>query len=228
MPTQTDAPKIEVKTVKHTFNDKELNEIGADLARAINAKGGVESELEKMKAEYKAKIASADARIETLTNQRVNGFEHRNERCAVKYRYKDRKKDYYLEKEFEEKNSKAEIVLTEDMTDDDFALELFQAESRFDMRKELPLFPATESDRGVIVIGRLGKMWHTALRIKVGKLELNERLDSEQASFKKRPDAVERAGKKAIEWFKKNLKVGADGFEPGVKAIVDANKDLEE
>lgn len=220
-----DKPKVEVKNIKHTFTDKEANELGANLARAFGTLRGIENEFEQVKSQYKAKITEAESRIDSLSTARVNGFENRNERCVVLFVPKQRKKNYYLELVYEEKGPKAEIVLTEDMTNEDFAIDLFQAESKFEHRTEVDLFKPAGNDKGILVVGRFKEKWFTAIRSKVGKLEINERLDSEQKAFKNRSEAVEVAVKRFAEWTTKNLRDAAKGFEEGLKEVIDANKE---
>lgn len=220
--------KTEVKNIKHVFTDAEANEIGASLARAIGTLRGIETEFDQVKASYKAKTAEAESKIDALSTSRVNGFEFRNEKCVVVFRPKQREKDFYLEAEFTEKDGKAPIILTEQMTHEDYALELFQAESVFDLRAELEIFKPIGDDNGKLIVGKFGKLWYQALRVKIGKLELNERLDSEQKGFKERADAVESAAKRFTDWSTKNFKDQAKGFQDGLKALIDANKELAE
>lgn len=220
--------KTEVKNIKHAYTDTELNELGASLARAIGTLRGIENEFDQVKSSYKAKTSEAEAKIDSLSTSRVNGFEMRNEKCVVVFRPKQREKDFYLETEFNDKDGKATVLLTESMNQEDYALELFQAESVFDLRTELELFKPVDDDRGILIVGKFGKLWYQALRVKIGKLELTERLDSEQKGFKERADAVSSAAKRMKEWLTKNLKDRSRGFEDGINAVVDANKDLAE
>ena len=76
----------------------------------------------------------------------------------------------------------------------------------------LDIFPAAGEDRGELIVGKFGARWFSALRIKVGKSILEERLDSEQRSWKTRADAVCRAGKRASEWFKETFAGGSQGL----------------
>jgi hypothetical protein len=219
----TTKPETIVKSVKHTFTPSERGGLGDDLARAIGALRGVETEFDGIKASYKAKTAEVEARIDGLSTNLINGFDMRNERCVVVFRPKDKKKDFFLE------GDKTEIpILVEDMTRDDFQAELIQAESKFDLREEIQLFQATETDNGVLVVGRFVSKWFSALRVKIGKLTLEERLDSEQRSFKLRPDAVSHAIKRVNQWASENLKEHSKGFQDSFKAVVDAHKERSE
>ncbi len=224
----TTEPKIEKKQIKHTFTEPERNTIGGDLARSIAGLRGVEAEFDQVKASYKAKTTEAEAKIDNLSTSLMNGFEMRNLPCVVQFRPKDRKKDYYLETLWNERNGETPIVLTEDMTAQDFEQDLIQAESKFDHREEIQLFQATEQDSGILVVGRFAGKWFGALRLKIGKLEISERLDSEQKCFKKRPDAVNHGVKRAADWAKENLKEHAKGFDDSFRAVVDAHQERAE
>lgn len=228
MQTETQAPtlKIEVKAVKHIFTPEERNAIGGDLARAIGTARGVEAEFTQVKASYKAKETEATARIDSLSTSLMNGFEVRQERCSVVYQPALRKKLYYIEGV---DPAKGEPVLTEDMTAADFEQDLIQAESKFELREEIELFPPAGADNGVMVVGRFGDKWFAALRVQIGQRKLSERLDSEQPCAKKRYDQIKRKTKALQSWLVDNL--GADtakGFEGPIQAAVEAHKEREE
>lgn len=228
------APKVEVKNVKHIFTEPERNQIGGDLARAIAGLRGTQAEFDQVKASYKARTTESEARIDNLSTSLMNGFDMRNEKCVVIYRPQDRKKDYYLERDWKEWTDAATgefigaPIQTEDMTADDFQAELIQAESKFDNREEIDLFSPTGTDRGVLVIGRFAGKWFGALRVTIGKISLSERLDSEQRSFKERPDAVAHGVKRATQWAKDNMKEHAKGFEESFRAVAEAHKERAE
>lgn len=216
---KTTSTKIETRNIKHSFTPLERETIGKDLALALSSKRNLEAEFEQVKKDYKAKEATHDARIELLGTNIVNGFEMRQLRCVVVFRPQDRKKDFFLETEFTADDG-CQAVLVEDMTADDFQAELIEAESKFDARERIEIFPPTEHDMGGLIVGRLLGSWYSALRIEIGKLKLEERLDSEQRSFKTRWDAVESAAKRAKKWLKEQLKEQAKGFdEPLAKAL---------
>lgn len=217
--------KTELKNIKHVFTPEERNQIGGDLARSIAALRGHEADFDNVKAGFKAKLTASEAQIDNLSTSLMNGFDMRNVKCVVVYRPKDRKKDYFIEEEHARLNGDTPPILTEDMTPGDFQSELVQAESKFDKREEIALFKSTETDRGVLVVGRLGDKWFSALRITIGKLVLEERLDSEQKCFKKRFDAVDMASKRAWKWLKQELKEQAGGFEAGLASMVDAHRE---
>ena len=211
------------KTVKHTYSHEEREQLGGELARAFGGLRGIESELDSIKASYKSKTAEAEARIDRLSTDITNGFTMREEKCVVTYRPKLKEKDYWLESDAAQVPEGIDLscgiqamgigpVLTEKMTAEDFQQELIEAESKFDAREEIQLFPPTDSDRGVLVVGRFAGKWFSALRVKIGKLELKERLDSEQPCTITRPDAVKVGIKRVNEWAKTNLKEHADGF----------------
>lgn len=225
MPSTTE-PKIETKSVKHVFTPEEKNAIGQDLAQAIATHRNVQAELDQVKAMFKAKVTECEAKIDTLSTTMINGWDMRNERCVVIFRPKDRQKDYVLEADFAKNNGKSTVVLTEEMTNDDFQAELVQAESKFECREEIPLFPATETEHGILVVGRLAGKWFSALRVKIGRLTLDERLDSEQKACKQRADAILSAVKRVNVWAKEALgRETAKGFEDHFSAAYESQKE---
>lgn len=225
METKT-TEKIEIKIIKHVFTDAEAHEIGRSLGRVLAEKGNIESEFDGVKADYKAKLAAKDTAIGQMGTELSNGFRMQNERCIVRYRAADRKKDYYLEAGFDEEIDAP--VLTEDMNSDDFQAELLLAESKFDCREEIALFTPTSTDFGILVVGRLAGRWFAALRVTIGKLTLNERLDSEQKSTKLRSDMIRLTVKRAKDWYKENLKDLAKGFDAPADAVIEAHKERAE
>lgn len=228
--------KSETKTIKHSYSHEERETLGSDLARAFGSLRGVENEFDQVKASYKSKTTEAEAKIDRISTNITNGFEMRDVVCVVRYRPADKEKDYYVESEVAKleldtnNGNKAAskwppVVLTEKMTADDFQQELIEAESKFDAREEIQLFQPVEGDRGLLIVGRLAGRWFSALRVKIGKLELNERLDAEQKAYKLRSDAVATAVKRVNEWAKNNLKDLAAGFQESFKAVAEANKE---
>lgn len=221
----TPATKTETKTVRHDFTPDERNEIGSDLARAIATARDVESEFDNVKASYKAKLTSAEARIGSLSTSLMNGFELRATKCRVVYRPKDRKKDFFKVDGPED----AAPVLTEDMEAEDYAQDLIQAEAKFEVREEIQLFAPAAGSVGTLVVGRFCGRWYSALRITVGHSKIEERLDSEQKSVKARWDAVRMAGKRAMEWLGETLGAeSAKGFKDPINTAVEAHREREE
>lgn len=223
--TADPSPKLETKVIRHDFTPTERNTIGSDLARAIAGLRGTQAEFDQVKASYKARTTEAEARIDSLSTSLMNGFDMRETRCRVAYSPKERLKFYFREQDPVD----AEPVMTEEMTAEDFQAELIQAESDFERREELQLFPPAGNDRGIMVVGRFKGMWFAALRVRVGAHKLEERLDSEQASSKKRADAVRRTAKRAQNWLADALgKDAAKGFEQPIDAMVSSQKEREE
>lgn len=231
--------KTETKNIKHTFTHEEREQLGGDLARAFGALRGVESEFDQVKASYKSKVAEAEARIDRISTNITNGFELRDAPCVVTFRPVDKEKDYWLEEDAKLIPNGVAIadglkaigklpMLTEKMTPDDFQQELIEAESKFDAREEIELFKPAEGDRGILVVGRLAGKWFSALRVKIGKIELNERLDAEQKCCKARSDAVSVAIKRVNEWAKNNLKDLAAGFQESFKGVLNSQKERAE
>lgn len=218
--------KIEIKSVKHVFTADERNRFGDDLARTIANLRGIEGELEQVKASFKSKITEAQARIDRLSTDLCGGFEMRDQRCQVRYFPKDRRKRYWLESANPDKDVP---VLEEDMSKDDYQTELLNAESKFNHREEIVLFPRAGNDFGVMVVGETKGMWFAALRVQIGGNKLEERLDSEQACAKKRYDIIKRTGGRFADWLVERLgKDNAKGFqEPLEKAVLTQRERVE-
>jgi hypothetical protein len=225
-PEKQQPPKIEIKAVKHEFTAVERNQIGSDLARAIAGLRGIEAEFDQVKAAYKARQSENEARIDKLSTDIMNGFEMRNEKCVVRYRPKDRKKDFYLDGMATDEYLP---VLTEDMTASDFQAELIQAESAFENRSEIDLFPAAGGDFGAMILGSLKGRWYSALRVTVGAHSLNQRLDSEQPSDKTRWGAIRRQAIYLEQWLTEKLgKDSAKGFKDPIEKALNAQKEREQ
>ena len=141
------------------------------------------------------------------------GFEMRDKELAVILDVKAGKKYFLLKEQAEseidglnEENSAfkyvyaaTHAVITEPITEADLQAELIESESKFDARQEIELFKPAGQDSGILVVGRQGGKWFSALRVKIGTREIKERLDSEQACSKKRPDQIKRACKRFCE-----------------------------
>jgi hypothetical protein len=217
--------KQESKTIVYKFSHDEREKLGGELARSFSTLRGIENEFDGVKADYKAKTTSAEANIDRLSTNITNGFEMRTLPCWCVFRMKDKQKDWYLSESDAVEADPKKVVLTENMGPDDFQQELIEAESKFDAREELQLFQAAEGDRGILVVGRLAGKWFSALRVKIGKLELNERLDAEQKCFTQRSDAVATAVKRVNAWAKDNLKDLAEGFQAAFDKVAEENKE---
>jgi hypothetical protein len=119
--------------------------------------------------------------------------------------------------------------LSEVMTPADFQAELIEAEAKFELREEIPLFTPANDDNGTLIVGRFGKKWYAALRVKIGTRILGERLDSEQPASKERFDAVKRGCKRFNDWLNANLGAdGAKGFQNGIADVLAKNKERDE
>ena len=223
--------KAETKNLRHVFSVEEIADLNKNFHQAIKQVRSVETEFDSVKANYKARTAEAEAIAERLSTTIDAGFEMRQTKCVVVFRVKDRKKDYYLESDVENDQlvKGAKVMLTEDMTDEDLQTELFAAESKFECREDISLFNPTESDKGLLIIGRQKGKWFTALRVNVGGRKIEERLDGEQPSTKKRYDAITKATKRFSAWLTESLgKEAADGFKEFLFNVCEAHKEREE
>lgn len=219
-------PKIETKQLRHDFTDMEKAGMGGDLSRVIAGLRQTQNEADESKASYKAKITAAEAEVDRISTSLMNGWEFRLKRCRVVMRPKDKKKDFFLE----DAPPGAGPVLTEDMTNADFELDLIAAEGRFDLREEISLFPIAGVSQGIIVVGRFKGRWYTALRINIeNKHKIEERLDSEQKSVKARWDAIKLAAGRAQQWLSDTLgDENAAGFKDPIAKAIEAHKEREE
>lgn len=222
--------KVETRAIRHNFTPEEKQDLGYRLAQEFSNKVSILADFEAVKKDYKSKEATADAQIQQLHNSLINGFDIRATECFVVFRPRDKKKDFYLVADLKEKDERPfpypemRPVMTLDMDSGDFQQELIQAESKFDKREEIALFPAIEGNYGMLVVGAFAGKWFSALRIKIGKNVLDERLDSEQKAFKFREDAVKAAGKRGLKWFEDNLQEHAKGFEEPIRKALEAQK----
>lgn len=219
-------PKIETKQLRHDFTDLERAGMGGDLSRVIAGLRQLQNEADESKASFKAKITASEAEVDRISTSLMNGWEFRLKRCRVVMRPKDKKKDFYLE----DAPQDAKPVLTEDMTNADFELDLIAAEARFDNREEISLFPVAGVSQGILVVGRFKGRWYTALRINIdNKHKIEERLDSEQKSIKTRWDAIKLAAGRAQQWLADTLgDENAAGFKDPIAKAIEAHKEREE
>lgn len=225
----TNGHRIVEKMVRHTFTDAERHDLGATLARSIGERRVLEAECDQVKASYKARLSEVEAKVESVATDLSNGFDYRNKPCVVLFKPKDRKKFFIPREDFERDGEEAEPAVVEEMTQDDYQADLIEAESVFESREEIQLFPVAGADRGVLAIGRLKGKWFTALRIRVGRHHIDERLDTEQRSCKLRQDAVNRGAKRASDWLLDTLgKDAAAGFKDAILNAVEAQKEREE
>jgi len=226
MKNNSSKPTIVKKNVRHDFTADEIKQLNVDFGQAYDTLGAVEAEFESVKAVWKSKTTEAESRMTTLRATINAGFEHRLKDCVVVFRPADKKKDFYLAEET--LNVDLKPLLTEDMTQADFEQDLIQAEGGFENRAELELWNAG-SDVGILIVGRLNKKWFTAVRANVGAARIEERLDSEQVSAKKRFEAIQWAAARLTKWLKANVgKDAAKGFEETIYAAVDAEKEKAE
>lgn len=219
-------PIIVKKRVKHVFTFDETHELHMGLLKSLENYRALESEFDSVKATYKAKLTEAESQRDTLMALIRAGWEMRDKDCEVKMRPADSKKDYYVWLRNAVTGDEQQVaVLTEDMTKEDFAQDLFRAESIFSNKAELVLWEAG-ADRGIIVVGAFGDRWFSAVRGNIGAQQLEERLDSEQRSYKVRYEAIERAAKRCQEWLVEVAgKDVAKGFTDAIAKAVEAEKE---
>lgn len=226
--TPAQKPLIVKKSVRHVFTPAEIAGLNVDFRQAFANLRSVEAEFDNVRASYKAKVTEAEARMATLDATLQAGCEQRDKECVVIFDVPNAKKHFHIAETYLVGNITGQPaennplpVLTENMTPADFEQDLLRAESAFDDKSVIPLWEA-DTDHGVIVVGKLAGKWFSAVRGNVGQShKLDERLDSEQKCFKKRADAIEVAGKRAMDWLEKSLgKDAAKGFADGIASAV--------
>lgn len=222
MSKEKETPQVvEEKTIRHELTPEELLGTGRELAQSIAAHRDLESQFDEVKQSYKAKLAEAEAKIGRLGTLLQNGFDMRVAKCRVEFRPKERKKYFYLEYAPKE----ALPVLVEDMTREDFQVDLIQAESKFERREEIPLFPPAGDSNGVLAVGRHKDRWHAALRLTVGKHSIAERLNTESKPAKERADIIRQTLTRAMEWLVDTFGAeNAKGFEAHFSKVIETHK----
>lgn len=226
----TSKPTIVKKNVRHDFTQPEVAQLNVEFRQSFATLKAVESEVDNQKALWKSKMTEAESRMEILNATLQAGFETRPKDCVVVFRPADKKKDFYLADGFptDGKDALASPVATEDMTQADFEQDLIQAESGFENLVELELWNAG-SDIGILVVGKLKNKWFAAVRANVGANRIEERLDSDQVSAKKRFEAIQWASARLTKWLKANLgKDAAKGFEEAIFTVVEGEKEKAE
>jgi len=221
-PAPSKAVRTERRSVRYTFNEEELTQIRAENLDAFDEFRNAEAEAKETAASFKAKLERAKSRMIATHASLRSGFEMRTLEVTVHLRPKDRKKDF-------RRKDTGELVGTEPMEQEDYQLDLIQAEAEFERREEIQLFPPVGKDFGTLVVGRLMGRWFAALRVSVGPHSLAERLDKEQKAVKHRADAVRQAAKRALEWLTSSLGPdAAKGFELPINNAIAAHKEREE
>ncbi|MBW1778890.1 MAG: hypothetical protein JRJ54_15095 [Deltaproteobacteria bacterium] len=79
------------RRLKYAFTDKEKLEIATELSRELQALRSFEDELKDVKAQYKSKIESAQAKINILQGHIYSGHEFRMIDCVDERHYDQRK-----------------------------------------------------------------------------------------------------------------------------------------
>lgn len=218
-------PIIVKKMVKHPFTPDEIAELNIRFRQAFQSLAATEAEFESVKAVHKGRITEAEAKMATLDATLNAGFDHREKECILTFDVPNKVKRFYLKlADGEAYPIDNKPALTEPMTADDLQQELIAAESAFNARAELTLWDAGD-DKGLLIIGKQGDRWFSALRCNVGKVKFEERLDSEQKSFKQRFDAVNTASKRCWAWLNDTQKDAAKGFEAKIAEVVTAEQE---
>lgn len=75
------------KSLKYTFTQAEILELGSDLAREYAARTEAEANKKEVDAQLKAEIESHAAKAESLSRKLNNGYEYRDVECNEIFDY---------------------------------------------------------------------------------------------------------------------------------------------
>lgn len=214
--------KVGIKNVRHVFNNEEKMQVGSSLANTLAEIRNLKVEFSGVKAEYASREKTLNSKVSELETAVTNGFRMVHRDCVVVFDPDHRQKFFYLESDSKLTN----CVSTEPMTNEDFVQDLLAAESVFDERVEIDIFTPKEGEFAYLIVGKFGKQWYSAIRSQIGSKKMEERLDSEQPSFKKRFDAATKALARFSKWVEKSFdKETAKGFETAISDILNAEKE---
>lgn len=219
------------RSVKHVFTPEETANLNVEFRQAFANLKAVQADAANVKSQLKAKETEAESRMETLNSTLQAGFEFRDTPLVMVADFKEGKKFFYLESLLVdgELPKDAEPAITEAVTDADRQQELIEAEGRFECKEDIALFAATQSDSGIMTVGRMDGKWFSALRVTIGTRILSERLDAEQPASKKRADQVKRTAKRFSEWLNENLgREEAKGFQNALELVKVEHSEREE
>lgn len=101
------------KNVQVLLTTAEYVSMGKEMGRTQNELKGLQDRLKQVKADFSAKIAEKEARLNSLSTTISNGYEYREVDCFYSYRAKDGQKDVV-------RTDTREIIGTETMTKRDF------------------------------------------------------------------------------------------------------------
>lgn len=113
-------PKKENYTYKQTFSEKEIREKSRQLAEACQERGHIEDEKKAVMSDYKSKLDSKEAEINTLAGDIQRGFNMKTNLCEVKKDFSKGVKHYLFD---------GKRVGTEKLTAKDHQAELDEAEA---------------------------------------------------------------------------------------------------
>lgn len=106
------------RTLRYTFNNAELLQIGKEMAESSIALAAVEQDKKRIVADFSAKIATKESEVTVASNKIQSGYEFREIPCTITFH-----KPKAGRKEVVRDDTK-ELVATEDMTPDEMQQEL--------------------------------------------------------------------------------------------------------
>lgn len=221
--------KIVKRSVKHTFTPEETSVLYVEFRQSFADLNAIEAEADAIKNSYKAKTSAAESNMKAIDAKLQAGFDVRDKACAVVLDVAKGKKFFHLCDEAGIFPPDSVPIITENLTEADLQQELIDAESVFENKEVIELFPTAGQDSGSLTVGRLNGKWFSALKVTIGKNTITERLDGEQKATKERPDAVRLAVKRFDAWVQEQLgKEPAKGFTNSSALIVVAHAERAE
>lgn len=82
--------KTEKRSLKHVFTQKEMDELGNQLANKNQEKRRIEEEKKSVSSDYSSKLKLADEQINSLSDKVASGYEMRDIGCVIQYHEPDR------------------------------------------------------------------------------------------------------------------------------------------
>lgn len=109
-----------VVDVKYHFNDRELQELGDQVAHYVKEKTGIEAEKKVSMDEFKRRIERVEEKIGSCSEKILDRFEIRPTSCRLFLNFTTEMREYFYQ---------GVLVHSEQLKDDDYQLKLqFQAE----------------------------------------------------------------------------------------------------
>lgn len=144
MPTLARNEKLE--SIRYNYTPDERREKGQALADALNRLQVEESNLDRIKADFKAKMSTIEEEITVLKNSVLSGYELREYVCFWTFDQPDKGK-----KELRRKEPPQDVVRVEEMTPADRQTVMDEIEKQAAAEQPKGINPLSEKLDGVVV-----------------------------------------------------------------------------